>query len=283
MAFCFAKIRLFRVTLSLHSFAPLRNWLRQPLQSLPRFVNQILEIEANYNLRLCVNILQDFDGIIFDFDGTLYENHGIAKELIKLRPFDMFTMLAERKTRSLLRGLYFGSESEFRKAYIKTLSKRSILSKSQVEKWYFEVFMGSIVKILPVKFRARPRVNEIFEYLKSKGKKIVVLSDYNFVSQRMTALGISTKNTDFLHSSEELGGLKPAKEIFLKVSQELGLTPQRILVVGDRSDTDGLGAFNSQMKFIQIKTIKTKNPPKNGEFPLMTWEEFTKFVFSSEK
>ena len=47
VAFCFAKIRLFRVTLSLHSFAPLRNWLRQPLQSLPRFVNQILEIEPN--------------------------------------------------------------------------------------------------------------------------------------------------------------------------------------------------------------------------------------------
>ena len=35
VAFCFAKIRLFRVALSLHSFAPLRNWLRQPLQSLP--------------------------------------------------------------------------------------------------------------------------------------------------------------------------------------------------------------------------------------------------------
>ena len=45
VAFCFAKIRLFRVALSLHSFATLRNWLRQPLQSLPRFVNQILEIE----------------------------------------------------------------------------------------------------------------------------------------------------------------------------------------------------------------------------------------------
>ena len=36
VAFCFAKNRLFRVPLSLHSFATLRNWLRQPLQSLPR-------------------------------------------------------------------------------------------------------------------------------------------------------------------------------------------------------------------------------------------------------
>ena len=47
MAFCFAKNRLFRVTLSLHSFAPLRNWLRQPLQSLPQFKIKKLEIEPN--------------------------------------------------------------------------------------------------------------------------------------------------------------------------------------------------------------------------------------------
>ena len=39
-----------RTSCYLHSFAPLRNWLRQPLQSLPRFVNQILEIEPiNYS------------------------------------------------------------------------------------------------------------------------------------------------------------------------------------------------------------------------------------------
>ncbi|MCR4742439.1 MAG: HAD family hydrolase [Treponema sp.] len=230
-----------------------------------------------------MNLIQDFDGIIFDFDGTLYDNHGIAKELIKARPFDMFTMLAERKTRAQLRGQYFGSESQYRKAYVNCLSKKSILPKSKVEKWYFEVFMGSLVKILPIKFKARPRINEIFDYLKSKGKKIVVLSDYNLVAQRMTALGISTKNVDFMHSSEDLGGLKPAKEIFLKVSQEMGLPPQRILVIGDREDTDGLGAFYSKMKFIQIKTVKTKNCPQNGEYPLMSWDEFTKFVFSSEK
>ena len=47
VAFCFAKIRLFRVALSLHSFATLRNWLRQPLQSLPRFITEKLEIELN--------------------------------------------------------------------------------------------------------------------------------------------------------------------------------------------------------------------------------------------
>ncbi len=36
-----------RTSCYLHSFATLRNWLRQPLLSLPRFVNQILKIEPN--------------------------------------------------------------------------------------------------------------------------------------------------------------------------------------------------------------------------------------------
>ena len=42
------KLALFRVTLSLHSFAPLRNWLRQPLQSLPLFKIKKLEIEPKF-------------------------------------------------------------------------------------------------------------------------------------------------------------------------------------------------------------------------------------------
>ena len=42
-----------RTSCYLHSFATLRNWLRQPLQSLPRFVNQILEIEPTRYLNIC--------------------------------------------------------------------------------------------------------------------------------------------------------------------------------------------------------------------------------------
>ena len=57
VAFCFAKNRLFRVTLSLHSFATLRNWLRQPLQSLPQFKIKKLEIEPNKNKNTINTIL----------------------------------------------------------------------------------------------------------------------------------------------------------------------------------------------------------------------------------
>ncbi len=36
-----------RTSCYLHSFATLRNWLRQPLKSLPRFKTEKLEIELN--------------------------------------------------------------------------------------------------------------------------------------------------------------------------------------------------------------------------------------------
>ena len=40
-----------RTSCYLHSFAPLRNWLRQPLQSLPLFKIKKLEIEPNNQLK----------------------------------------------------------------------------------------------------------------------------------------------------------------------------------------------------------------------------------------
>ena len=60
VAFCFAKNRLFRVPLSLHSFATLRNWLRQPLQSLPLFKIKKLKIEPKnkYDDKAQINITE---------------------------------------------------------------------------------------------------------------------------------------------------------------------------------------------------------------------------------
>ena len=46
-----------RTSCYLHSFATLRNWLRQPLQSLPQFKIKKLEIEPNKNKNTINTIL----------------------------------------------------------------------------------------------------------------------------------------------------------------------------------------------------------------------------------
>lgn len=218
--------------------------------------------------------LEDFDAVIFDFDGTLYENHGIAKKLIKTSPFDMLTMLAERKTRKQLKGVYCGSESSFLEIYSKTLSSKSILTAKNAEKWYKNRFMKLIIFVLEKYYYARPKVNELFENLKNAGKKVAVLSDYNNVAERMNALKISTEKVDQLYASEQLGGLKPATQIFEKLCKKLEVQPSRVLVVGDRADTDGQGAKSSNMLFIQIKTKKTQNLSDTDDYPVLLWEDF---------
>ena len=67
VAFCFAKNRLFRVPASkrLHSFATLRNWLRQPLQSLPRFKTENLKLNLKIYNNFCIYIDKNFRKIVF--------------------------------------------------------------------------------------------------------------------------------------------------------------------------------------------------------------------------
>ena len=96
MAFCFAKNRLFRVPLSLHSFATLRNWLRQPLQSLPRFKIKKLEIEPIIYLFCSRDIDQKkIDLLFIDEKGII--SIEIKKEIAPKNPTKNFNVLNKYK------------------------------------------------------------------------------------------------------------------------------------------------------------------------------------------
>ena len=138
------------------------------------------------------------------------------------------------------------------------------------------------------KYSARESVQEIFKKLKSQNIKLAVFSDYPFVKERMEAVGLQVDDVDIIQSSEELGGLKPAKESFEIIAKKLGFADftknqfKKILVVGDRNDTDGQGARNVGMDFIQIKTKKTKEEQKNLNHQLVNWNEFIKLALETE-
>ncbi len=222
---------------------------------------------------------KEIAAVIFDFDGTLYDNTGIALKLVKARPFDMFKMNAERQARKLLKGTYFESEEKFLDQFFSVAAAKAKCSKEKFAAWYQGVYLPLMAKVLHQKFPARKNVDGLFETIKSKGIKLAILSDYSFVAQRMQAISISSENADIMKSSQELGGLKPAPQLFLKLADQLKITPEKILVVGDRDDTDGQGARNSGMKFVQIRKVSTKDAPAPDSHPLLFWEEFAQ-VFS---
>ncbi len=222
-----------------------------------------------------------FDAVIFDFDGTLYDNYKIGKNLIKSKPFELFKIGADRNIRKELKGIDFGSEEEYFKAYYSRLAAHHKTSFEKAKNWNETLYLPLMISVLSKYYKCQPGVPELFKLLEDNGIKTAILSDYNMVDQRMAAVGIEPSICKNLYSSIELGGLKPAKGPFLKIAEALEVKPERILVVGDRNDTDGQGARNCGMQYIQIKIQATKIKAEEVPHPLLSWNEFCDFIKSS--
>ena len=86
--------------------------------------------------------------------------------------------------------------------------------------------------------------------------KIAIYSDYPFLKERLEALGLFPGSAVLLYGPESFGAQKPAPRPFLRIAGDLGAAPEEILVIGDREDTDGLGAFKAGMRFFCITSRK---------------------------
>jgi len=219
-----------------------------------------------------------FEAVIFDFDGTLYDNYKIGKNLISSHPLQLFRIKADRDTRKILKGQNFENGKEFFENYYNIISKKTDMSVKKAEKWYQNKYMPWMVAVLNKKYNCHPGAYELLKKLNDKGIKTAVFSDYDFVKERMEAVGINPSVCTNLYSAVELGGLKPAENPFMTIAKELGVEPSKILVIGDRDDTDGQGARNCGMQFIQIKITATKTKAEDVKHPLLSWNELCDFL-----
>lgn len=224
--------------------------------------------------------LKKYKAVIFDFDGTLYDFSNIAINLILARPIDLFHLHAERLARRLLKGKWFGGKESYDEAHENLMyEKNGFRTPDEALAWYKGPCLDNMVKVLKKKYHARPHAREVFSLLKSHDVKTCVLSDYIRTSDRMTAIGLEGV-ADYMLSSEEFGGLKPALKVFEHVASLLECEPGEILVVGDRGDTDGEGALQSGMDFIQIDDGKRKTKKHALKVPhtALSWDKFISLV-----
>jgi beta-phosphoglucomutase-like phosphatase (HAD superfamily) len=70
----------------------------------------------------------------------------------------------------------------------------------------------------------------------------------------MEAIGLDAGPEVPLYGPESFGAQKPATRPYLRIAGTLGLSPEEILVIGDREETDGLGAFKAGMRFFCLET-----------------------------
>ena len=98
---------------------------------------------------------------------------------------------------------------------------------------------------------SRSRVRQELERLVKAGLKIAVLSDFH-VEDKLAALGLDDLPWAALVASESEGALKPHPRSFAAVASALDLRAEQIVHVGDRADTDVLGAKEAGMRALLV-------------------------------
>lgn len=193
---------------------------------------------------------RSYDAVIFDLDGTLYDKKHLPVHLAGAQFFHLGLLKAERKVRKTLSGVHFRSEEAFYNEFFTRVAVESGHGAEKVREWYFKKYLPSMAHVLKKKhYRLRPWVADLFILLKARGIKTVVYSDYGAVEEKLQALGFNLSWAGMICSAPDFGGLKPDPAGFLQIARELGVPPGRVLVVGDRDDTDGEGARRSGMGF----------------------------------
>jgi len=194
--------------------------------------------------------IDDVDAIIFDLDGTIYNKKRLKLFFSLSFILKLPLMLSYLKVRKNNYGIDYGSKEEFQKKIIEELATKASISTDKSEK-FINIFMTKFVSILKHKYKPNDDIISVIDKYYNKGTKIVCLSDFSMVKERLLALNININKFTLIKSSEDYGTLKPATVPFIKIAEELNILPSKIVVVGDRDDTDGEGARRSNMRFVK--------------------------------
>ena len=215
-------------------------------------------------------------GIIFDLDGTLYHMKWYMKALITLKLFPNCLRLPRYMS---ARDSFAGKDMENGEKLMDELSKRLAEkcfsdSPDKMRDWIYGGFYRQFISAMPLMKGRREGLTEMLLHARSKGIKLAVLSDYACIDERLKGLKIDAGLFDIIASSEQAGALKPCPRPLAEIAESWSFNPDEILVVGDRSDTDGVAAKQAGMNFLQISD--KKKPPSGSR----EWEQVKSYINS---
>lgn len=191
--------------------------------------------------------------VILDLDGTIYNKRGLGLRIFLNDLLESPLLAKERRVRKAMRGKWYGSQEAFYDAFFQQIIHHRLCTVSFVKWWYHTCYMPLMVNILKRHYTPRAWVVPFLEQCRKLNVRVVLLSDYGCVKEKLEALNINPQLFDWVVSAPELGGLKPASQLIDAVTGRMQVSPSQCLVIGDREDTDGAMARAAGAGFILVK------------------------------
>ena len=195
---------------------------------------------------------QDIQTVVFDLDGTLYDKRGLARRMMRALWWCLPLLAAERLARKRLHGKLYNSEDEFYLAFFRQMARGHWWSARLAGRWYDEVFMPTMVRLIGQHYAPRKDVMEMVADFHRRNIPMAVYSDYGNAWNKLKALQIAPQQFKLVTDAPALGGLKPNEVCARALLQMLNAKPETTLFVGDRDDKDGATARAVGAQFMQV-------------------------------
>lgn len=199
--------------------------------------------------------LNKYDLYVFDVDGTLYFQQKLriimAGRLLSYyichinRIKDLFIIKDFRSLRD--------KAESTEKLYELTAEKNHVKAdrvKDVIKKWIYDNPLDAVSKTRDAKLL------EIIEKLKDSGKTVAIWSDYA-ADDKLNALGLECQYV-YTAEDERVGELKPSPKGLNLIMNDLSVTADKTIMVGDRMEKDGEAAKAAGCDYLILSKNKNK-------------------------
>jgi putative hydrolase of the HAD superfamily len=225
---------------------------------------------------------EQLDGVAFDLDGTLYPGYRLYIRLIPFLLKESKLLWAMGKARDILRkeeaGEAAGSPETFyelqARLMAEILREEPPTVRERTERLIYRGWEPLFKEI-----RVYAHVRETLDAFRKEGLKLGLLSDFP-PERKLEYLGL-TGLWDTVLCSETSGRLKPDPRSFGELARGMGLSPERILYVGNSLSYDIAGARKAGMRTALILSKlkkKRRSPPENADFVFSDYRQLWSYV-----
>lgn len=182
----------------------------------------------------------EIKAIGWDLDGTLYPKKAIPSRWFTQRQYQA---VAEKMGWSV---------DKAKKEYKKRLEKfgsntRTLFSFGIDGAEYFSQLWEKIDLSLYLKkdqkiIKMIRKLKDIRQFILSNSNSLAI------IEQKLKLIGLKPKQFEMIFSTLDIGGVKPEPKPFRVALKRMGLKPEEVLYVGDRVETDIVGAKNVGMR-----------------------------------